>query len=294
MDLPDCMEVCSFSTTSPSWIRSCLTLMPVISSNALASVLDSYSCVVMVSDTTEISFTPLAWSFLAASMNHFISAICWSLFSVDGWNSLSIHFLASASPAQAACPIARAAAAKAIALNCIFIAVSSQIETPIGRPAPTRGGTRPGLRHYKNNSYKCLPIKRKQPFFSLTLAHDQRQQRHRHHKADPDRRVALQAEPLGQLAADAHKDQVHVGGRQQPDKKPVAARGLQGQETLAHGCGRLELPHRHAHQHQHDARKEHCHRQRPGHPVKHVAASSNPAHRETLRDVVPHKPDHDG
>src|SRR3989344_1791367 len=171
MDLPDCMEVCSFSTTSPSWIRSCLTLMPVISSNALASVLDSYSCVVMVSDTTEISFTSLA----------------------------------SASPAQAACPIARAAAAKAIALNCIFIAVSSQIETPIGRPAPTRGGTRPGLRHYKNNSYKCLPIKRKQPFFSLTLAHDQRQQRHRHHKADPDRRVALQAEPLGQLAADAHK-----------------------------------------------------------------------------------------
>ena len=43
---------------------------------ALASVLLSYSCVVMVSDTTEISFTPLACSFLAASMNHFISAIC--------------------------------------------------------------------------------------------------------------------------------------------------------------------------------------------------------------------------
>jgi hypothetical protein len=40
--------------------------MPVISSKALASVFDSYSCVVMVSDTTEISFTPLACSFLAA------------------------------------------------------------------------------------------------------------------------------------------------------------------------------------------------------------------------------------
>ena len=53
--------------------------MPVISSKALASVFDSYSCVVMVSETTEISFTPLACSFLAASMNHFISAICWSL-----------------------------------------------------------------------------------------------------------------------------------------------------------------------------------------------------------------------
>ena len=75
--------------------------MPVISSKALAIVLDSYSWVVMVSDTTEISFTPLACSFLAASMNHFISAICWSLDKVDGWNSLSTHFLAAASSAQA-------------------------------------------------------------------------------------------------------------------------------------------------------------------------------------------------
>ena len=75
--------------------------MPVISSNALASVLLSYSCVVIVSETTWISLTPLACSFLAASMNHFISAICWSFVSVDGWNSLSIHFFASGSPAQA-------------------------------------------------------------------------------------------------------------------------------------------------------------------------------------------------
>ena len=84
--------------------------MPVISSKALASVFDSYSCVVMVSDTTEISLTPFACSFLAASMNHFISAVCWSLLSVDGWNSLSIHFLASASPADAPCAAAIAAA----------------------------------------------------------------------------------------------------------------------------------------------------------------------------------------
>ena len=75
--------------------------MPVISSKAFASVLLSYSCVVMVSETTAISFTPFAWSFLAASMNHFISAICWSFVSVDGWNSLSIHFFASGSPAHA-------------------------------------------------------------------------------------------------------------------------------------------------------------------------------------------------
>ncbi|EWS64695.1 hypothetical protein Y695_02056 [Hydrogenophaga sp. T4] len=75
--------------------------MPVISLKALASVLLSYSCVVMVSDTTEISFTPLALSLAAASMNHFISAACWSLLRVEGWNSLSIHFLAAAASAQA-------------------------------------------------------------------------------------------------------------------------------------------------------------------------------------------------
>src|SRR3546814_6420008 len=70
MDLPDCIDVCSFSTTSPSWIRSWLTLMPVISVKARASVLDSYSWVVMVSDTTLISLTPLALSLAAAPMNH--------------------------------------------------------------------------------------------------------------------------------------------------------------------------------------------------------------------------------
>ena len=52
---PDCICVWIFSTTSPSWIMSCLTLMPVISVNALASVFDSYSCVVIVSETTLIS-----------------------------------------------------------------------------------------------------------------------------------------------------------------------------------------------------------------------------------------------
>jgi hypothetical protein len=46
-------------------------------------------------------------------MNHFISAICWSLLSVDGWNSLSIHFLASASPAHGLAQASAAAAASA-------------------------------------------------------------------------------------------------------------------------------------------------------------------------------------
>ncbi|CPM43554.1 Uncharacterised protein [Bordetella pertussis] len=127
MDLPDCMDVCSFSTTSPSWIRSWLTLMPVISVKARASVLASYSCVVMVSDTTLISLTPLAFSFSAASMNHFISAICWSLDSDEGWNSLSTHFFASGSPAQAACVPIRAMAA---AMACMRIFMTCLLDAP--------------------------------------------------------------------------------------------------------------------------------------------------------------------
>src|SRR6185436_14771341 len=179
MLLPDCIEVCSFSTTSPSWMMSCLTLMPVISSKAFASVFDSYSCVVIVSETTEISLTPLACSFLAASMNHFISAACWSLLSVDGWNSLSIHFFASASPAHALWPMTRAAAAKATEFKRSLISVSSQV-LPDSIPRHAAG--------------KGWP-----PAFSRTcsrsaLAHDQREHPHRNHEADPYRRLSLQAE----------------------------------------------------------------------------------------------------
>src|ERR1700744_344272 len=96
--LPDCIWVWIFSTTSPSWMTSFLTLMPVISSNAFASVRDSYSCTVSVSETALISM-PLKGA--AALMNHCISFIWSSLERVDGWNSLSIHFLAAASSAAA-------------------------------------------------------------------------------------------------------------------------------------------------------------------------------------------------
>ena len=79
--LPDCIWVWIFSTTSPSWMMSCLTLMPVISSNALASVFDSYSCTVRVSETALISI-PLKGA--AALMNHCISFIWSSLDNVEG------------------------------------------------------------------------------------------------------------------------------------------------------------------------------------------------------------------
>ncbi len=68
-----CICVCSFSTTSPSPIRSWVTLMPVIAVKAGARTFDSYSCVVMVSETTLISMPAKGF---AASMNHCISASC--------------------------------------------------------------------------------------------------------------------------------------------------------------------------------------------------------------------------
>src|SRR5262249_17476259 len=116
MFLPDCIWVWIFSTTSPSWMMSCFTLMPVISVKALASVLDSYSCVVMVSETTLISMPAKGF---AALMNHCISFICSSLLSVEGWNSLSIQRLAAASSADAGDVRAPKEAASAMALAVV-------------------------------------------------------------------------------------------------------------------------------------------------------------------------------
>ena len=93
--------------------------MPVISSKALASVFDSYSCVVMVSETTETSLMPLALSLAAASANHLSSAACWSFDKVDGVNSLSIHFLAASACAvlAAGAGVAAGAGAGAVAVG---------------------------------------------------------------------------------------------------------------------------------------------------------------------------------
>src|SRR3954462_4192589 len=76
-------------------MMSCSSLMPVSSENALASVCDSHSWVVMVSETTLISM-PLKGS--AALANHSSSFFCSSFDSVEGWNS-AIHFWIPASSA---------------------------------------------------------------------------------------------------------------------------------------------------------------------------------------------------
>src|SRR5674476_1118747 len=86
------------------------------SSKALVSIFDSYSCTVRVSETALISM-PLKGA--AALMNHCISFIWSSLDRVDGWNSLSIHFLAAASSANAGAVTAAEAAISATALVII-------------------------------------------------------------------------------------------------------------------------------------------------------------------------------
>src|SRR4051812_37243181 len=116
MFLPDCIWVWIFSTTSPSWMTSWLILIPVISVNALASVLASYSWVVMVSETTLIS-RPLNGS--AALTNHSISLAWSSLESVEGWNSLSIHFLAASMSALAGPVASMSATALTVAARCL-------------------------------------------------------------------------------------------------------------------------------------------------------------------------------
>src|SRR6266705_1841977 len=94
-------------------MTSCLTLMPVSSVKAFARVLDSYSCVVIVSDTTLISI-PLKG---AAAFSYHCNSFSWSAFdSVEGWNSLSIHFCAVASSASAGAAIVTDAAISANAL----------------------------------------------------------------------------------------------------------------------------------------------------------------------------------
>ena len=94
---PDCICVCSFSTTSPSPIRSCVTLMPVIAVKAGASIFDSYSCVVIVSETTLIS---MPWKGAAALTNQCSSASCAARSSTDmSLISASRNALASSMPA---------------------------------------------------------------------------------------------------------------------------------------------------------------------------------------------------
>src|SRR3982750_1132575 len=122
-------------------------------------------------------------------MNHFISAVCCSLLSVDGWNSLSTHFFASASPAQAPCPSVSAAAANATACMRNLIMVSSEFFPCVDGRAGWEGGA--GIL-VENTS---------------ALAQDGCEHEHRNDEADPDRGLGVEAEPADHLFADGDERQ---------------------------------------------------------------------------------------
>ena len=93
----DCIWVCSFSTTSPSLDQVVLDLD---AGDLLEGLGQRLRFVLVGRDafpTATLISMPLKGS--AALMNHSIS-FSWSSFDrVEGWNSLSIHFLAAASSA---------------------------------------------------------------------------------------------------------------------------------------------------------------------------------------------------
>ncbi len=121
---PDCIWVCSFSTTSPSPIRSWLILIPVMAEKAGARTLLSYSWVVMVSETTLISIPAKGW---AASMNHCISASCSARDSEERSPiSASRNFFAASMSAQAGAATAIRHRAVAVAVVRYLMQVSSQ------------------------------------------------------------------------------------------------------------------------------------------------------------------------
>ena len=145
---PDCICVCSFSMTSPSWIRSCLTLMPVISANALASVL---RLVVVGVDGLRDDLDVHALERLGGRlMNHFISSICWSLRQRRGLELAVDPLAVAASPhwrrtmpgiaapcAEAAAPGSSAACSaiwSSVVMCLPFVRVASRLGRSAGLP----------------------------------------------------------------------------------------------------------------------------------------------------------------
>jgi hypothetical protein len=157
-------------------------------------------------------------------MNHFISAICWSLLSVEGWNSLSIHFLA-ASSAQAAWPRSRRGGQRqcGVQLHRCLLDGSTWNRCPdlwLASPWP---GAAPG-RTSKSGGLSPLRITSASTSMDSTkLIHTE---------------GSCSSEATHHLLAQAHPGQVDVGGQQQADEQAVAARGGHRQKALAQRGGR--------------------------------------------------------
>src|SRR5216684_266635 len=260
--LPDCIWVWIFSTTSPSWMMSCLTLMPVISSKAFASVFDSYSCVVRVSETALISI-PLKGA--AALMNHCISFIWSSLDNVEGWNSLSIHFLAAASSANAGAVTAAEAAISATAL--VIIRTRVLITGPL--LFSKRRMLVPPLQR------QTIQARVEPRICSFSPASDGAENRSgrnkRNHGSEPQARQFNARFPdrkrQNRVGADqTNPYQVNDGSHDQRDEQPVAARGRDAQDPDALGFRIGNRKPGHDRERAGQQREENRGRQRPGHP----------------------------
>src|SRR6056297_3136183 len=236
---PDCICVCSFSTTSPSPIRSWVTLMPVIAEKAGASTLDSYSCVVMVSETTVISM-PRKGS--AASMNHCISASCSARLSAERSPiSSSRNALASLMSASAG-PVIRPSAA-----TMAVVVVNLQFLLFLPRQNL-------GLRGHARTA-RTRVVARSDPAEDrrgIDQADDQR----------PPLRGAEKPEP----------GQIDEGRAQKRDEKTIAARRLDAQDPGARGFRVPRGEDREDDQQRRDHREESGRGPCPCHPV-HVVSS---------------------
>src|SRR6266850_883162 len=249
---PDCIWVWIFSTTSPSWMMSWVTLIPVISVNALARVFDSYSWVVMVSETTLISM-PLKGT--AALMNHSISFSCSSLVSVEGWNSLSIHRFAAFRSAPDGTEATSTVRARVIADSVRLI---SNLLVRCRRTFTASSG--PGASSHPAE----------------------------HHEGVHGREAGCPPEIRSHESEPAQMDE---GAAQQRDEQPVAPRGGQTKHADPLHLGTEDAEHRHEREQARQQPEEHPRLPRPRHPREIHDASSHPPEREALGDVVADEPD---
>ena len=143
MFCPDCICSCSFSTTSPSPIRSWVTLMPVMRVKAGARTLASYSWVVKVSDATLIAMPEKG---LAASTNHCISLSCSARLSTETSPiSASRNTLAACMSARAvACPRLMVSNAALTAAHFLMIPLH-RMGNSLAAQLASKNQTRPGL-----------------------------------------------------------------------------------------------------------------------------------------------------
>src|SRR3569832_173049 len=168
-------------------------------------------------------------------MNHSISFIWSSFDSVEGWNSLSIHFFAAASSAWAGAVIAADAAISANALVIIKTLALVERALPSGRSRMCSSLQRQDVSG-PGSSRICSVSS------ASDGAEDRNGRRERNHGCDPQARNLKSIFPNGQSgngigAAQADPREVDDGGQNQRNKQAIAARGRNPQNADPLGLG---------------------------------------------------------